>query len=146
MKSHFLILADRGNVRAYCAEKAEGEALSHLYLVQAITLSEVPPVRAKRTDRLGARRGASLPSAAERELQNEQKRLEARQLAGHINAILRQEQPANWAFAAPSEFQSAVLEQIDYSFRRNLSEAVAEDLIRVPVGELLKHFSTAAEV
>ena len=151
MKSYFFILADRCNIRAYRAEAVPGNRSPHLYLVQAITLAEARLNMSEKvtdeagsfpvTDGAGGRQGRHQNSVAERHVEIEETRRLIKQIGAHINAILRQEQPGSWSFAAPSQLHDAVLEQVEFSFRRTLAESVARDLIKVRTADLLNHFS-----
>lgn len=150
MKSSFFIVADRGNVKAYRAEKAPAERPPRMQLVDAFTLTNG---HLKATDIYtdmaggfpaqtggGSRQTVQGNSVGERHYDVENDRRLAKQLAGHISGILRKEQPGWWSFAAPSDIHDAVLDQLDAATREKIAEHVAADLVNTPPGELLEHF------
>src|SRR5436190_1453687 len=151
MKSSFFIVADRGNLKAYRAEKLPGERPPRMQLVQALTLTEA---HLKPTDIFtdeagafpartggGARQAFQGNSTAERHYEVENNRRLVRQLAQHISAILRQENIEWWSFAAPSEIHDAVVEQLESGVRNHIAEHIASDLVNTPPTDLLDHFS-----
>ena len=82
-------------------------------------------------------------SIAERHYDIEDDRRSAKQLAKHINDILRREKPDGWSFAAPAEIQQAVVSEVKPGLREQLLACVPQDLVNVPPNQLLEHFSTA---
>ena len=63
-----------------------------------------------------------------------------RQLSGHITNLLRQHQPASWAFAAPSEINSAILGGVAPELQASLTRNIPRDLVNLPPSDLLRHF------
>lgn len=157
MNSHFFVLADRGNVRAYRVHDAprmlEAPATVQVQLVQAVTLVETHRTSAQKfTDDPGAfpvtdRGGPSTRhqnSMAERHLEIEEDKRLVKQLAGHVNAILRQEQPGWWSFAAAGDLHDAILEHVEPQHREMLAETLRRDLVKVPPQMLMEHFGGVA--
>ncbi len=157
MNSHFFVLADRGNVRAYRVLHAprmlEAPATVQVQLVQAVTLVETHRTSAQKfTDDPGAfpvtdRGGPSTRhqnSMAERHPEMEEDRRLVKQLAGHVNAILRQEQPGWWSFAAAGDLHDAILEHVEPQYREMLAETLRRDLVKVPPQMLMEHFGGVA--
>jgi hypothetical protein len=153
MNSHFFVLVDRGNVRAYRVLDAprmlESPPSVQVQLVQAVTLVETHRTSAQKfTDDPGAfpvtdRGGPSTRhqnSMAERHEEIEEDRRLVKQLAGHINAILRQEQPGWWSFAATGDLHDAVLKHVEPQHREMLAETLRRDLVKVPPQMLMEHF------
>jgi hypothetical protein len=150
MKSSFFIVADRGNLKAYRAEKVPADRRPRMQLVQAFTLTEA---HLKPTDIFtdeagafpasgaGARQSFQVNSTAERHYEVETDRRLVKQLAEHISSVIRQEKVDWWSFAAPSEIHDAVVEQLDPALRNHIAEHVASDLVNTPPPELLDHFS-----
>src|SRR5215218_6279935 len=103
MKSSFLILADRGNLKAYRVEKVPNDRPPRLHLVQGLTLPDAhTKISEKNTDQAGRFPVGSTPaqsqgrhqnSIAERHYEIETGKRLAKQLAEHITKILEQEQP-----------------------------------------------------
>ncbi len=145
MRSSFFIVADRGNLKAYRAEKLVAERPPRLQLVQAFTLTNAHFRPGDiYTDQAGAKPSGNLGvqnSATERHLDIENNRRLTKQLATHINETLRQEQPETWSFAAPSEIHEAVLQHVGAEWRKRLTEQVPADLVNTPAADLLGHFT-----
>lgn len=150
MNSSFFIVADRGNLKAYRAESSPGGHSPRVELVQAFSFTEAHQTGTEKfTDEAGgftAPTGGGSParqqmSMGERHYDLEETRREVKQLAGKIGEILRAQQPERWSFAAPSEIQDAVLEEVEPAYRGRLAEKIARDLVNVPQQEVLEHFS-----
>jgi hypothetical protein len=156
MNGSFFIIADRGILKAYRAERAPAGRPPHLKLVETITLAEAHLSVAERfTDEAGSfptRTGAGPRqtvqgnSIAERHYDIEEDRRTAKQLARHIGDILHREKPSGWSFAAPAEIQEAVISEVEPSLREQLLERLPRDLVKVPPDQLLKHFSAVRAV
>ncbi|MDB6173286.1 MAG: hypothetical protein JWL59_2597 [Chthoniobacteraceae bacterium] len=152
MKSSFLIVADRGNVKAYRLEHIVEGRPPRVKLVQGFSLVD-PHQRLGETmtDQAGSFQmseggGRHPNSAGERHLDIERDRRTIRQLATHITEILRQEQPGYWAFAAPAEIQHAIFEELRPEVRELAEETIHADLVNTPATELLSHFSAIDRV
>jgi hypothetical protein len=156
MNSSFFIVADRGKLKAYRAAKASGGRPRRLDLVEDLTLAEAHlSVSERFTDEAGSfptqtgagpRQTVQGNSIAERHYDIEDDRRSAKQLARRINDILHRERPSGWSFAAPAEFQQAVIAEVEPGLREHLLERLPRDLVNVPADQLLKHFSTVAAV
>lgn len=114
-------------------------------MVQAFTLTDAHlKTTEKLTDQAGAfpsGTGGFQNSHAERgNLGLEEDRRIVKLIAEHIHTIVEAQQPAAWSFAAPSEINKAVLEQLDRGVRDKLAENVPADLVNTPPSELLGHF------
>jgi hypothetical protein len=151
MNSNLIVVADRGNLKAYrFVPSAQGRP-PHLEIVETITLQE-PKQNAREiyTDEAGAfptqtgagsRQNMQGNSMAERHLDLEETRRAVRELAQHITSLLGREKATSWAFAAPGEIQEAILRELPVAIRNLISEQLALDLVHVPAQQLLKHFS-----
>ena len=145
MRSSFFIVADRGNLKAYRAEKVVPGRPPRVQLVQAFTLTNAH-FRPKDifTDEAGSKPSGNLGvqnSTTERHYDIENNRRLTKQLATHINETLQEEQPDTWSFAAPSEIHEAVLEHVGPEWRKRLAEQVPADLVNTPAVDLLGHFT-----
>ena len=151
MKSSFFIVADRGNLKAYRAEKVPADRPPRMQLVQAMTLTDA---HFKATDIFtdeagafpsqtgaGARQAFQGNSTAERHYDVENDRRLVKQLAQHIASIVRQEKVDWWSFAAPADIHDAVVEQLEPALRNRIAEHVTSDLVNTRPSELLDHFS-----
>lgn len=152
MKSSFFIVADRGALKAFRAEKSAADRPPRLTMVQAVEFAQAhQKISEMNTDMAGAfpkgstfagsNGGRHQNSTAEKHYDIELDRRSARQLGTLISNILRQEHPASWSFAAPSDFKDQVLGEIDQEFQQKLAEYVPRDLVNVAHTDLLSHFS-----
>jgi len=154
MKSSFFIVADRGNLKAFRVEKVPTDHPPRMQLVQAFSFVDAHmKVSEINTDLAGGYpAGGGAPngkgggmrhqnSIAEKHYSIEFDRRSAKQLAETIAELLKQEQPGTWSFAAPAEIREAVLGQLSPELRKSLAECIARDLVNVPPGELLEHFT-----
>jgi hypothetical protein len=139
MKSSFLIVTDRGNLKAYRVEKAAAERPLKLQLVQSISLAEAhAKVSEIHTDQAGQ---LSQSGTAERHFELENDRRNAKHLAEYITNLLREHQAEWWSFAAPSEINQTVLDQLDPGLRKQVVENVRRDLVKLSPADLAGHFS-----
>jgi len=156
MNNYFFIVADRGKLKAYRAEKAPAGRSPHVELVETISLVEahLSPTEIF-TDEAGSfptqtgagsRQTIQGNSIAERHYEIEEDRRSAKQLAKHIEDILRREKPDGWAFAAPADIQEMILAELEPGFVGQLSERLARDLVNIPANEVLDHFSSVRAV
>jgi hypothetical protein len=150
-KSSFLIVADRGNLKAFRLGDSSPERRTRLELVQAFSivaahqkLSEMLTDQAGRfpVGSGGNSQGRHQNAISESNIDLETDRRIQKELAGHIDDILKREQPATWAFAAPSEINRAVLDKVAPAFVAKLVENVPADLVNMQVNELAGHFES----
>lgn len=155
MKSSFFIVADRGSLKAFRAEKVTPERPLRLQLVQSLDFKDGYtqvgqsledqaggfPVGAGPQSGQGGGNGRHQNSASEKHYEIEYDRRAARQLADRISDLLRTEHPSAWSFAAPGELKNAILDQLGAEEKSTLAESLSRDLVRTNVSELLSHFS-----
>ena len=140
MKSSFLIVTDRGNLKAYRVEKAAAERPPRLQLVQAISLAEAHVKTGEiHTDSAGRFPGVS--ATGDRHYNIEADRRSAKHLAEHITTVLREHNPDNWSFAAPSDINQPVLDQLEPGLRKQVVQNVQRDLVKLSPNDLLEHFT-----
>ena len=63
-----------------------------------------------------------------------------RNIAGLMSQFLDKHKPDRWGFAATSQINSAILDEVPERWRMRLSQNLMLDLTRVPASELLEHF------
>ena len=80
---------------------------------------------------------------AEQHLDIEIDRRIVRQLADHIDSILKHEKPETWAFAAPSTINRAVLQEMDQGLAKGLVQSLQADLVNISPNEIMDHFESA---
>ena len=150
-KSSFLIVADRGNLKAFRLGEASPERRPRLELVEAFSIvaahQKVSEMLTDQAGRFpvgsgGMSQGRHQNAISESHIDLETDRRIQKELAGHIDTILKREQPATWAFAAPSEINRAVLEKIAPALVAKLVENVPADLVNAQVNELAGHFES----
>lgn len=140
MKSSFLIVTDRGNLKAYRVEKPAAERPHRLQLVQAISLAEAHARTGDiNTDSAGRFPGTGATGDRHYEIEND--RRSAKHLAEHITTVLREHSPEHWSFAAPSDINQSVLDHLEAGLRKQVVENVARDLVKLSPGDLLEHFT-----
>jgi hypothetical protein len=66
-----------------------------------------------------------------------------RTLAGHITELL-QDHHERWGFAAPSEINGAILDELEPDLRNRLTLNLGSDLIHVEPSRLLRYFGAEA--
>lgn len=146
MKPTFLVLADRGQLKAYQLTSSSGASCPTPRLIADY---RIEPARGKFeekvTDQAGAfpsghASGSSTSSAERLTLEAENERRSLREIGGHIGRILAAQRPDAWAFAAPPEINRAILEEVPKDARHTLAMNVPRDLIHTPESELLAHF------
>lgn len=153
MKSSFIIVADRGNLKAFRVEQVPNGRPPRLQLVQAFTLTEAHmKISEMNTDMAGRFPVGSTPSQsqgrhqngiAERHLDIEIDKRIIKQLAEHISSVLRAEQPRSWSLAAPATINRALLEELEPAFVRLLANNIQADLVNVETSGLLDRFEGA---
>jgi hypothetical protein len=153
MKSSFLIIADRGNLKAFRVE-AVPNGRARLNMVQGLTFADAHlKVSEKNTDISGRYSDNTAPNQAggrhqastwEKHPELETGKRLAREIAQQITTILEQEQPANWSFAAPGEINAAILAELAPNVRNQIAENLHLDLVNVPTNSLLDRFQVRA--
>lgn len=145
MKSSFLIVADRGNLKAYRLEKAPTDRPHHVHLVQALSLADAhAKIGEVNTDVQGRRSSdgsVQVGGTGERHYDLENNRRSARELADHIKALLKEHKPEAWSFAAPSGLNQSVLDELEPNLRNLVAENLQRDLVKVSPNDLLNHFT-----
>jgi hypothetical protein len=140
MKSSFLIVTDRGNLKAYRVEKAAAERPPRLQLVQAISLAEAH-ARTGEVNTDSAGRFPGLSATGDRHYEIENDRRNVKHLAEYITTLLREHSPESWSFAAPSDINQPVLDQLEAGLRNQVVQNVQRDLVKLAPGDLLEHFT-----
>jgi len=143
----FIILADRGHLRAYAVDRSASSPA--LRLIDSADFAEgLQKISEQVTDRSGRfpinGSGGHANSAAESmKLEAELEMRTFRKAAERITSLLREHRPNAWAFAAPSEINGEILDGLDPALRERLAQNLSRDLINVPAGEVQGHFARA---
>ena len=141
-----VITADRGSLKAYQVNETPTRGPS-LKLIQAFDITDahgrmidkVTDVagRFPVTDGAGAHHGAAI---GERKLETETSRRINRELADQIAKVVNGSGKQGWAFAAPSEIHSAIVDLLPDRIRNRIVEHVKSDLVKVEPAKLPNHF------
>ena len=152
-----VIVADRGNLKAYKVDETPNRGAS-LQLVQAFELTDAHGrYQDKLTDQAGrfpvgdgggqAGSGRHQNAIAERQgLETENDRRLHKQLADHVEEIIRAQAPEGWSFAAPASINSTVVDLLTSDIRDRIVENVKSDLVNIEPAKLASHFQSLQPV
>ena len=152
-----VIVADRGNLKAYKVDETPSRGAS-LQLVQAFELTDAHGrYQDKLTDNAGrfpvgdgggqAGSGRHMNGIAERQsLETENDRRLHKQLADHVEEIIRAQAPEGWSFAAPASINSTVVDLLTSDIRDRIVENVKSDLVNIEAAKLPTHFQSLQPV
>ncbi|HEV7869357.1 MAG TPA: host attachment protein [Chthoniobacteraceae bacterium] len=148
LNASLIIIADRGSLKAFAVE----ETAAHGRAPRLLETHQIADAHGRFQDKYSDGAGA-FPnggsngqgnSIAERQgLMEETDHRILRELAGHITLLLKEHQPERWAFAAPSQINGAILDELTPEQRRNLSHNLKRDLVRTDAHDLLSRFEAA---
>jgi hypothetical protein len=149
MTSSLLIVTDRGFLKAYAVEATSNRSAMPRLLESFQVADAHGRYQDKLTDQAGAfpnggtaGHGNSIAERMSMEAENETRIF--RLLAGQITNLLNQLRPEHWSFAAPSEINGAILDNLSPELRSHLDRNVPRDLVKTQPAELLSHFDRAA--
>ncbi|HEY5752163.1 MAG TPA: host attachment protein [Chthoniobacterales bacterium] len=149
MTASFLIVADRGCLKAFAIERTPNRGR----VPRLIETFQVPEGRGRYQDKVTDQAGAfptggpagQGTATGERLNFDAENSLRAfRLLAERITNLLRHHQPERWSFAAPSEINGAILNEVMPELRTRIDRNVPRDLVKTPTSELLPYFALPA--
>jgi hypothetical protein len=143
VKPQFIIVADRGSVKAYRVEETANRGRVARLVNSAAFPEAHERLQDKVTDKAGAspvRAGHSSSVAEKRNLEAETTARLVRQLSQQIVKVVLAHQAVRWSFAAPAEINAAVLNQISGEVLQRLTHNVKRNLVKLEPRELLAHF------
>jgi hypothetical protein len=152
--SSLVIVTDRGSLKAYKVNETPTRGPS-LQLVQAFNITDA---HGKLSDKLsdlagrfpvtegaGAHRGPA--SIAERtQLVTEMDRRIHKELADQITKIVSSNGKEGWAFAAPAEIHSAIVDLLPAAVRERIVEHVKSDLVKIEPAKLISRFRSLQQI
>lgn len=148
-----VITADRGSLKAYQVNETPTRGPS-LKLIQAFDITDahgrlidkVTDIagRFPVTETAGPHRGQA--STAESKLQTETDRRINKELADQIAKVINGKGKEGWAFAAPSEIHSAIVDLLPGRVRDRIVEHVKSDLVKIEPAKLANHFRSLRPV
>jgi Protein required for attachment to host cells len=152
--SSLVIVTDRGSLKAYRVNETPSRGPS-LQLVQAFNTTDahgrlIDKVsdlagRFPVTEGAGAHRGPA--SIAERtQMVTEMDRRIQKELADQIAKIVSQNGKEGWAFAAPAEIHTAIVDLLPAAVRQRIVEHVKSDLVKVEAAKLTNHFRSLRQI
>jgi len=129
---------------AYAVEKTVRGPAPHV--VEAIDFVQAHKRLGEQvTDKAGAfpaSHGQATGAAERMTLETELDLRSFRAVADWITKLLDRHRPETWGFAAPSEINGAILDELRPELRQRLESNVCRDLTNIPAGELLDHFES----
>ncbi len=128
--SSFVIVADRGSLRAYRVDETAARGPS-LKLVQAFDNTDA-------SKRPGRHHPASTTDWPQLEI--ETNRRIYKQLADQIARVVESDGVDGWSFAAPASVYRAIVDLLPAEIRERIVEHVKSDLVKIEAAELSKHF------
>ncbi|HEY5894059.1 MAG TPA: host attachment protein [Chthoniobacterales bacterium] len=148
MTASFLIVADRGCLKAFSIERTPTRGR----VPRLVETFQVPEARERYQDKVTDQAGAfptggpgQGTATGERLSFDAEVSLRAfRLLADRITSLLRRHQPERWSFAAPSEINGAILDEVVPELRTRIDRNVPRDLVKTPTAELLPYFALPA--
>ncbi|HVI83100.1 MAG TPA: host attachment protein [Chthoniobacterales bacterium] len=148
-----VIAADRGSLKAYQVNETPTRGPS-LQLIQAFDITDAHGRLIDKVTDLAGRfpvsEGAGVhrgpASIAESKLQTETERRINKELADQITKLINGSGNKGWAFAAPSEIHSAIVDLLPNRVRNRLIEHVKSDLVKVEPAKLPNHFRSLRPV
>ena len=142
---NLLIVADRGNVKAYSVQKSPAHGLTAALADQV----EFDEARQKFEDQVTDQAGA-FPSGgtagqgngtAERlSLENENDSRLFHRIGQTISELITRHEPLRWSFAAPAEINGQILQHVTPKLREALERNLKHDYVKTPVKDLPKRF------
>ena len=148
-----IVTADRGSLKAYQVNETPTRGPS-LKLIQAFDITDAHgKLSDKVTDfagRFPVTEGAGVhhggAAFGESKLQTETDRRINKELADQITKVVNGSGKEGWAFAAPSEIHSAIVDLLPDRVRNRIVEHVKSDLVKVEPAKLANHFRSLRPV
>ena len=148
MKNKLVVVTDLGMFKAYRMEKDALSSSPRLELLEDFETVVESRISDQVTDQAGQfHKGSGSPvlsgehSNGERHnIRLEQERRVIKQLAEKLAAFLRRDDVEGCYFAANSEINRRILDQLHPEMRSKIQKNVASDLTKIDKSNLLKHF------
>jgi hypothetical protein len=139
-----LIVTDRGHFVAYRLHPDSGpEVIDHATFTEGVEKISEQVTDKEGSFQSGGNGAGKVHASAERlHLQAELEQRCVRQIGERIQSVLTQ-YGGLWAFAAPSEINGAILEQLPREFVDRLRINLPKDLARIPSHQVPDHFLKA---
>jgi hypothetical protein len=148
MNSRLIVIADLGHFKAYRLEEDANLGQPRLELIDDYQTSLPNHLREEVTDQAGRYRkgtvGAGQHYMSDGEQHNvdlERRRRAAKAVAKHLDELTQRENADAYYFAAPSEVNNSILEEMSPQVRSKIEKNVKADLTRVSPEQVIQHFT-----
>jgi len=140
MNDKLLVLADLGHVKAYYLNESPTLGTPHLDLLDEWETPAKEHLSEALTDRFGRYRKdrSEMSDGEEHNLELERRHRAAKSIAKQIDALTTDVE--GWYFAAPSEINRELIEEMEQGTRAKIEKNVPADLTKVAPDEIIKHF------
>lgn len=143
--AHLLIVADRGNVKAYTVQKSPAHGKTAILVDQVQFTEAHQRYQDQLTDQAGAfPKGDSAGQGnaiAERQTMETEKDARLFHRVGQaITEIVSRNQPIRWSVAIPAEINPHILQHVPPKLREALRDNLKHDYVKTPTSEILKRF------
>jgi hypothetical protein len=144
IKPQFIIVADRGAVKAYRVEDSANRGK----VARLVDQEAYPEAHERLQDIVTDKAGAfpaqgkhSISGGAREGVEAELNARLVRQVSQRITRIVSEHRPSRWSFAAPAEINAAILGQLSEEYVHKLSQNLKRDLVKTEPRELLGYFN-----
>lgn len=143
--ANLLIVADRGNVKAYSVQKNPAHGKTAVLVDQVQFTEAHQRYQDMLTDQAGAfPKGDSAGQGngiAERQTMETEKDSRLFHRVGQAIAdIVSRHQPIRWSVAIPAEINPHILQHVPSKLREALRDNLKHDYVKTPANEILKRF------
>ncbi|HEY0792070.1 MAG TPA: host attachment protein [Chthoniobacterales bacterium] len=142
---NFLIVADRGNVKAYSVLKGQPHGVTAT-LEEQVEFNEAhQKLGDQLTDQAGAfpsggTAGQGNGTAERLSLENENDSRLFHRIGQTISELITKHEPLRWSFAAPAEINGHILKHVTPKLREALAHNLKHDYVKTPVKDIPKRF------
>ncbi len=146
IKPKFIIVADRGSLKAYRIEETANRGRMPRLVDQQFYPEAHERIQDLVTDKAGAfpAQGKHFISGSVREgVEAELNARLVRQVGQRITKLMEEHQPPRWSFAAPAEINGAILGQVSEGVLHKLTHNLKRNLVKTEPRDLLEYFDGA---
>jgi hypothetical protein len=142
---NLLIVADRGNVKAYSVLKSPTHGVTAV-LAEQVEFDEAHQMfEDQLTDQAGAfpsggTAGQGTGTAERLSMENENDSRLFHRIGQTISELVMRHEPLRWSFAAPAEINGQILKHVTPKLRDALDQNLKHDYVKTPVKDIPKRF------
>ena len=148
MTNTLLVLADVGHLKAYRFRTDTGGSTPKLELLENFETQVPNHLSEEVTDQAGKYRKGSvhggpsnLSDGEQHNIDLERRRRALREIARHINHLVRRESPEACFLAAGSEINNALMDELEPQARSAIKKNITANLTRLNQEEVIRHFA-----